>query len=336
MSVKIGHASISENGTIRGKAGDQTGREVYTRNWYKHSKGWVTIRAKDPLMRKYIAEAMEAACKNSNIGYDQLENQTLWNQIKNKGFDPAKASEPCETDCARLVRVCCQYACEKVNNGVTIPDFYTASLKNTLQRTGLFDIFTSSKYTDKDNYLLIGDIQVTKTKGHTWVILSNGAKAEVSDIEPEKIYILGDRVLKNGCEGNDVKELQSYLIQLEYDLGKWGDDGEFGDSTEIAVRKFQEEHNCDVDGEVGPETLTSLNKALADHITINAKEVKIVGGNCYVRSAPNTNTGKILGTAREGDILKYQGQISENGWHLIEYKNRNGWVSGKYSKLVEK
>ena len=68
----------------------------------------------------------------------------------------------------------------------------------------------------------------------------------------------------------------------------------------------------------------------------NAKEVKIVGGNCYVRSAPNTNTGKVLGAAHEGDIFKFQSQISENGWHLIEYKNRNGWVSGKYSELVEK
>ena len=35
MSVKIGHASIDERGKARGgAAGDQTGREVYTRNWY--------------------------------------------------------------------------------------------------------------------------------------------------------------------------------------------------------------------------------------------------------------------------------------------------------------
>ena len=332
MAVKIGHASISENGTIRGTAGDQTGREVYTRTWYKHSKGWVTVRAKNPLMRKYIAEAMEAACNNDNIGYDQLENQTLWNQISDKVFDPAKASKPCETDCARLVRVCCQYACEKVGNGVTIPDFYTATLKTTLQKTGLFEVLTSSKYTDQDDYLLVGDIQVTKTKGHTWVILSNGSKAEVT--EPEKEYILGERILKNGCEGNDVKELQSYLIQLGYDLGSWGADGEFGDATEIAVRKFQTEHNCDVDGEVGPETLAALNAALKDENITGVKEVQIIGGNCYVRSAPNT-TGKILGVAHNGDVLKYQGQISEDGWHLVEYKNQNGWVSGKYSKLVD-
>ena len=30
--IKIGHASISEHGTINGSAGDQTGSEVYIKN----------------------------------------------------------------------------------------------------------------------------------------------------------------------------------------------------------------------------------------------------------------------------------------------------------------
>lgn len=37
MSVLIGHASISENGTINGKKGDQTGKEVCVRNFYSKS-----------------------------------------------------------------------------------------------------------------------------------------------------------------------------------------------------------------------------------------------------------------------------------------------------------
>ena len=49
MAVKIGSARGDENGGAHGgKAGDQTGREVSTQNWYKHSKGWVVLRAKDP------------------------------------------------------------------------------------------------------------------------------------------------------------------------------------------------------------------------------------------------------------------------------------------------
>ena len=39
MGIRIGHASISENGTTSGKAGDQTGKEVCIREWYsKHPR----------------------------------------------------------------------------------------------------------------------------------------------------------------------------------------------------------------------------------------------------------------------------------------------------------
>ena len=72
MAVRIGHASKDENSKIQnGSAGDQTGKEVCIRDWYKHSKGWVVLRCKDAAKREKIAEAMEKACKNSQIGYDQ-------------------------------------------------------------------------------------------------------------------------------------------------------------------------------------------------------------------------------------------------------------------------
>lgn len=62
------------------------------------------------------------------------------------------------------------------------------------------------------------------------------------------------------------------------------------------------------------------------------KVVLIQGGSCWVRTAPNTNGAK-LGAVTAGTQLAYGGQ-SINGWHLVDYKNRNGWVSGKYSKVV--
>lgn len=335
MAIKVGHASISEKGTIRGTAGEQNGKEVFTRNWYKHSKGWVTLRCKVPAMREHIARAMEKACANSDIGYDQSENQTLWNNVKSYGFDPAKTTKPVETDCARLVRVCVQYACEKVGNGKSIPDFYTATLANVLVKTGLFEKLTASKYNDMDAYLLRGDIQVTKTKGHTWVILENGSKAGIAEAPPAPAKTdLGDRILRNGMEGDDVKQLQSYLIQLDYDCGKWGADGDYGDATELAVIQFQKDHSLEADGEYGPKSHAAMEKALddGDKVVDNAKHVKIVGGNCYVRTVPNTS-GKILGVAHAGDVFEYRKQTSENGWNLISYKNKNGWVSGKYSEL---
>lgn len=47
MSIKIGHASINENGkTKNGQAGDQTNKEVCVRSWY--SKPWsFVLRCED-------------------------------------------------------------------------------------------------------------------------------------------------------------------------------------------------------------------------------------------------------------------------------------------------
>jgi len=66
--------------------------------------------------------------------------------------------------------------------------------------------------------------------------------------------------------------------------------------------------------------------------TTGRKIVLIQGGSCWVRTAPNTKAIK-LGAVTAGTQLAYGGQ-SINGWHLVDYKNRNGWVSGKYSKVV--
>ena len=152
---------------------------------------------------------------------------------------------------------------------------------------------------------------------------------------PHDSPAVGERILKNGMEGADVKAMQTNLIRLGYSCGKWGADGDFGDATEMALKKFQAEHGLEADGEYGKLSRAAMEKALADieKPHDNPKTVKIVGGNCYVRTAPNTD-GKALGVAHDGDSLPYGGQTSDNGWNLVEYKGQNGWVSGKYSRLV--
>ena len=329
MAVKIGHASISENGTIKGAAGDQNGKEVFTRSWYLHSKGWYVLRCKNTAMRCLMAEAMEKACANPDIGYDQLENQTLWDNIKDKGFDPSKTTKKVETDCARLIRVCIQYALAKSKMDMVIDDFYTATLANVLVKSGLFEKLTSDKYCKQDKFLLRGDVCVTRTKGHTLMVLSNGDKTGAAN-EPEKVYSLGERLLENGCNGKDVEELQEYLNQLGYDCGKV--DGDFGDNTEIGLKAFQKAYKMDVDGQYGPQSHKALMAALNDKPVKNASKVRIVNGDCYVRPEPNTK-GTPLGTAKRNKVYTYGGRESEDGWHLIEYKGKNGWVSGNYSKL---
>jgi len=130
-----------------------------------------------------------------------------------------------------------------------------------------------------------------------------------------------------------VKLMQEMLLKLGYDLGSWGCDGDFGDCTELALKAFQADAKLDVDGECGPTTLIALEKAVEAHdgVKPTGKIVRIVGGNCYIRTAPNTD-GKKLGVAHKGDELPFGGEVSDAGWLLVQYKGQNAWVSGKYAK----
>ncbi len=326
MAVKIGSARIDENGHITGgKAGDQTGREVSTQDWYLHSKGWRVFRPILTDQAEKIALAMERACRNDNIGYDQCGRNSLYNLVKGDGFDPAKAASKTETDCSALVRVCCAFA------GIMLADFNTGTEAARLLASGAFREITESKVRNGSEYLRRGDVLVTKTKGHTAVVLSYGSK--VNEIPLTKAYELGDRILRNGSEGDDVHELQSLLIQLGCDCGRWGADGDFGDATEMAVRGYQRAHNLLEDGEAGPDTIGSiLAEMQASAQTGDA--VRIIGGSCYVRSSPDTN-GARLGTAQEGSTHPYAGETSNDGWLKIRYRDRAGWVSGRYGRIEE-
>ena len=327
MAVIIGSARIDERGKASGgKAGDQTGKEVSTQNWYRHSKGWVVLRAKDPKKAAKIAQAMRAACANDNIGYDQYQNQTLWNAVKDKGYDPAKATVKCETDCARLVRVCCAYA------GIMARDFYTATEAACLMDTGEFVKFTTSKYTSQDEYLGAGDILVTKTKGHTAVVLTNGDRYDGAVEEPS--VPLGSRILRNGDEGRDVEDLQRRLKAAGYDPGEV--DGEYGLNTKAAVCALQKDAGILVDGEFGPDSLKALTTLEVDGNAPEAEpapttgNVTISGGDAWLRTGPGTQYDK-AGVAKSGDKLAY---ANEDNWVPVFVEGRLLWVSGKYAKVV--
>lgn len=146
----------------------------------------------------------------------------------------------------------------------------------------------------------------------------------------------GDRFLQNGSKGKDVKQLQTNLIRLGYDCGRWGADGDFGDATESALEAFQRDHELTVNGIYDAPTISALEAAIQafDEPAKDPVKVKIVGGNCYVRTQPNTS-GRKLGVAKSGSVYNYCGKTSENGWNMINYNGNFAWVSGKYSKLID-
>lgn len=167
MTVKIGHASIDENNTAKGgNAGDQTLKEVCTRSWY--NKPWTSvIRPKDSTVAEKIAKAMEQACANDKIGYDQNQRTTLFTQAKAVNWDLSKITTACECDCSSLVAVCVNAA------GIAVSkDIYTGNEKTTLANTGAFTVLTDYKYISKSDNLKRGDILLGS--GHTAIVLTDG------------------------------------------------------------------------------------------------------------------------------------------------------------------
>jgi len=80
------------------------------------------------------------------------------------------------------------------------------------------------------------------------------------------------RTLKKGDSGQNVRSLQLTLIQLEYDLGKWGADGIFGDQTKEAVKQFQKHHSLGTSGIVDQATREALfySKMFPENHTVSA------------------------------------------------------------------
>lgn len=199
MAVNIGHASLDENKNIKnGASGDQTKKEVCVRTWY--SKPWTSvIRPKDSSVAEKIAKAMEQACANDNIGYDQAQRTTLYTQAKAVNWDISKITTKCECDCSSLVAVCVNAAGIKVSK-----DIYTGNEKSALNATGGFTVLTDSKYISKADYLKRGDILLGN--GHTAVVLSDGSKANTTT---------------KPAESNTAKKTAAELAEEVLD-GKWG------------------------------------------------------------------------------------------------------------------
>lgn len=66
-------------------------------------------------------------------------------------------------------------------------------------------------------------------------------------------------VIQLGSKGETVKALQAYLVKLEL-LSPNGVDGDFGGTTDVAVRKFQSSHGLEVDGVVSKLTWDKLTE----------------------------------------------------------------------------
>lgn len=281
MSVKIGHASIAENGGVYGTAGDQTGREVCTRDWYNGGWSFLAIHP-DAAVRERHAKAVEAACANEKIGYSWDGRNTLYQQARTVGMDLSKIKTPCNCDCSSLQN------CAAVASGapgVSYGDngWVTTTMEAALRKAG-YAILKDKALLQSADYCVRGGIYVSS--GHTVCGLGNGAKAaatlqkagintssaagaapspqgegkNVVVVVPEtrKTCTVTLPVIRSGNTGEDVRAAQLLLIGRGYRCGADGADGDFGPATYGAVTRFQRAKGLAADGIVGKNTWEAL------------------------------------------------------------------------------
>lgn len=74
-----------------------------------------------------------------------------------------------------------------------------------------------------------------------------------------KSTLAGCPTLRSGASGEITKCMQQLLKDVHgYTLGSYGCDGDFGDATKAAVKKFQKANNLTADGIVGQKTWKKL------------------------------------------------------------------------------
>lgn len=149
-------------------------------------------------------------------------------------------------------------------------------------------------------------------------------------------HVLGDRVLGYGYTGEDVRQLQTYLLSLGYDLGSYGADSEYGNITARAVKNLQEATGVLANGIYTAETHAALMSLLGDVTSDTDDEpeaessgtLTVTGNTVNVRQGPGTQFG-IITVVKKNDKLA---QVDSTGWSLVLVNGQAGWISAKYTK----
>lgn len=251
--VKISNSGSDEHGKYKGgKAGDQTGREWYIRDWYNYP--WNCV-LRHPLaeVRACLATQAVKAAENDNVGYDQLQRDDYGIELAKADYDPSKITRPVESDCSAGVIA----NTKSTGHILGIPELqninatYTGNMRASYKAAGFY-VLTDKKYLTSSDYLLAGDI-LLNDKHHTCTVITNGAKASGTVTLP---------LVKIGSTGAAVEELQEKLNAASYRNKKTLEvDGEFGPLTQSQVIHFQMDRGLDPDGEVGPITWAALIEA---------------------------------------------------------------------------
>lgn len=343
MSVLIGHASIDENGkAARGKSGDQTKKEVCTRNWYK--KSWdVVLRPIDSAMAEKMAVACEAACANDNIGYDQSQRNTLHTEALKVGYDLSKISTGCECDCSSLMCICA------IAGGAPIDKLFingnmgtTRTMRGYFRSTGMFQILTDTKYLSSSDYLKRGDVIVNEGS-HTIMALTNGPKSGNNPpiITPTDANVIGIAIARGSVnvrtgpstsyKAIDIVKKNEQVQVLEITSNNW-----------YKIIWPSAEGGCafvsNVGGKYFDYTSVSHKTETKPAENFKAYRVRVTTYTLRVRKGPGTKYGDAGYVRRNAILGVVEEVVDERGkvWGLLDEfaTTRDGWISLSYTEKM--
>ena len=225
-----------------GQAGDQDGGEWRICSWYNYPwGGWhYVLHHPKAEVRHLIATLAKEAANNNNIGYDQMERYTFWQQLSQCGYRPKNITIPCEADCSSGVAAICKavgYLLGDEKMKAISIYAYTGNLRAVLAQAG-FEVRGDNRFLTSDAYLYAGDILLNENN-HTCTNVTNGSKVD----EGEKIegYKFKTAEVKQGDESLDVWRLKVILKSRGFFNGSVAgvNQKKFTASVKKSVKLFQ-------------------------------------------------------------------------------------------------
>lgn len=134
-------------------------------------------------------------------------------------------------------------------------------------------------------------------------------------------------ILRYGSNGKEVKELQEKLIKLGYNLGTWGADGDYGNDTLAAVKKFQKDHGLTQDGEAGPMTFAALDAAIKE---LQGSSETSSGSAAQAKEPAVGDTVEFKGTRHYLTAYSEKGYVCKPGKARITAYSRASYAKHPY------
>lgn len=159
--------------------------------------------------------------------------------------------------------------------------------------------------------------------------------------------------LSKGDTGSAVKTMQAMLIAVGYPCGSSGADGDFGTSTEKALKNYQKDHKLEPDGCYGTKTKASLEtlyKKSQVAISQPATATAVEAAQCFdkVKAGAYKTTTELwmkygAGKEKNGILVVPKGRkvqcygyyskaVDGTSWLYVVYNGKVGFCSSKYLK----